>query len=442
MQPLRVSASQRAAYVRCPRLWGHTYIDGIRPPSGPSAELGSETHTELEGAIKHGQVEPSWTKPTKAQRIAMHGWAHAVELHSKGAKAEQAFDFDYGGVIYHGFIDANYYDAAARAVKITDWKTSSDPAQWGLNAQSLAEDGQALIYSMYGLLQYPEAESVDLTWYYLRTRPPLGAAPVEVSLTREYVEQQFPKIHVDVERLKKARSMAVSDLPQNFAACGMYGGCYFTERCHGSAKPADRLKAVMAQSLRGGHLPRALLAKEKEGAAVSKKSLLDMMNEEENGVPEVSTSPITPEEEPFVEAQSSANEATSPPEEPPTEAGRAAMEKAYADAGQKLPPKKRGRPKGSKNKGKEVEPASEEGVPAWALTNTPNPLEQSNPFFGIDRTPAASSRDVVSPEPLAQLFDNAIEHCLRNAIGAITAADAREWAQAIDLLRDGQRVRW
>lgn len=350
----RVSASQVKTYKQCPRKWAYEQLEGIRPPPGPAAELGTAVHAVLEVA---GPIVPG-VPPTKAkiERIAAPGFPYLLQ-----GPREHKFTFEYGGILYNGIIDAHeILPGPEPTLLVQDWKTSSDPEKWGLNEESLPTDEQFLMYARAGLVEYPHIRRVRGRWVYLATRGTPRAKPVETPVlhAKDIVGAFVDRVHKVGLEIHKARKLPTIEHEQRFSECGAFGGCPHVQRCHGSASVTDRLKSLMSQSLRGGHIPAVLQAasRPEEGTM----SLLDLMEAEESAAgaaPE--TAPITPEEEPFV----SANVAANPPEESPTEVGQAAQEAAYERAGQKLPPKKRGRPKGSKNKPKEEEPAAEPEEP-------------------------------------------------------------------------------
>lgn len=365
----RVSASQVKTYKQCPRKWAYEQLEGIRPPPGPAAELGTAVHAVLEVA---GPIVPG-VPPTKAkiERIAAPGFPYLLQ-----GPREHKFTFEYGGILYNGIIDAHeILPGPEPTLLVQDWKTSSDPEKWGLNEESLPTDEQFLMYARAGLVEYPHIRRVRGRWVYLATRGTPRAKPVETPVlhAKDIVGAFVDRVHKVGLEIHKARKLPTIEHEQRFSECGAFGGCPHVQRCHGSASVTDRLKSLMSQSLRGGHIPAALTRGPSAPSEGESMSLLDLMEAEERqeNTPESNPefAPITPEEEPFV----AANVAANPPEESPTEAGQAAQEAAYERAGQKLPPKKRGRPKGSKNKPKF------EGVPASHVVSemVPEPHSES-----------------------------------------------------------------
>lgn len=407
MTQLRVSATQIGVWKDCQRRWGYEYLDGIKPPPGPSAQLGSDIHSDLEVIVNTG-VLPS-TK-SKRGRIANQGAALALELHRKGAKVEHKFDFEFGGVVYGGFIDAHHYEDGE--LLIVDWKTSSDPEKWGLTDETIRTNTQAVIYSMWGVTQYP-VDRVHLHWHYLNTRAAVEAKPAQAILAKSEIASKFAELaHAPACEISKARSVAATELPQNFASCGKYGGCPHIERCHGTATPQERLKSLMSQALRApGHIPKSLTTPDKD----SKMSLLAMLEEEE-AAPETKVASNDP-----VPARSITDPvptAEMPPEPAPTDAGADAQAAAYEAAGQKLPPKRgRGRPPGAKNKPKITGGRIEREIAS----------EASKP----DEGPCEVGLDVEDPRlPPTKLLDEAIEHCLKQIKLATDGSDAQSWALA------------
>lgn len=103
MKEVILSASQLEMYRDCHRKWGLRYLDKIKLPQHPSAELGSRVHKVLADYLKIGKP-PKYG--TQEARIVLPGIRY---LPKPGVpKVEQHFMLELEGIKFQGYIDFEY----------------------------------------------------------------------------------------------------------------------------------------------------------------------------------------------------------------------------------------------------------------------------------------------------------------------------------------------
>jgi hypothetical protein len=217
------------------------YLDGLPDPPGAAARFGTEVHAVLEAYLRDG-TEPDTS--TRAGKLAAKG----LDLYPEAvAFVEEEIIFDRGGILFRGFIDAAWEDDEDPT--ISDHKTSSNPAKWGLTPAMMPTDPQALIYSAWAL-DYWGSSAVNLQWTYYQTRGAAVAFPVRGRITREQAQDQFETLLdpiargiVDARAAFEAGSIeGANALPAKPSACGDFGGCPYAEFCERS--PDEAITAI------------------------------------------------------------------------------------------------------------------------------------------------------------------------------------------------------
>lgn len=239
----KVSPSQIKTWKECPRKWGFRYVDGMESPSTKAAALGSTVHSILESWLRDG-VPPD--ESTRAGKIAAGG-LRFLPAPGEAEHVEWSMMFDFGGILFRGIVDLVFEDEAGPVV--SDHKTSSDPARWGLSPPEMPTDVQALTYSI-GVLDLTGADAVGLQWTYFPTRgSPTNGFPVTARITKGTARENFETIVfpsaraiVDTMDRHKRDGIKANDLPANPAACGNFGGCPFAAYCERT--PGESLAAI------------------------------------------------------------------------------------------------------------------------------------------------------------------------------------------------------
>lgn len=239
----KVSPSQIKTWGECPRKWGFRYIDGIETPQNKAAALGSTVHSILESWLRDG-VPPD--ENTRAGKIAAGG-LRFLPAPGEAEHVEWSMMFDFEGILFRGIVDLVFEDEDGPVV--SDHKTSSDPARWGLSPPEMPRDVQALTYSI-GVLDLTGADAVGLQWTYFPTRgSPTNGFPVSARITKGTADKNFREIVfpaasaiVDTMDRHKRDGIKANDLAANPAACGNFGGCPFAVYCERT--PGETIAAI------------------------------------------------------------------------------------------------------------------------------------------------------------------------------------------------------
>lgn len=328
-----LSASQINTYADCPRKWAWRVVHKIQGAPSPSAEVGTAVHQELERWLTGGgppDLERSvGGKPVG--RIAAEALPHLPPPTGAGGlnlEVERKFLIEIEGFKFQGFVDLAVGD------KVYDHKTISDFC-WALSPEQLLGDTQANLYAAERMhrLSLPY---VNLQWTYLRTRGKPKAQPTIARATRGSVERVFDRkilpLAQEITELV-AQKPEAKDLEPRIEACERYGGCPFREHCN--LTPREIFRGKMSQLT----LKEKIEKKKAEQAAKAAQETAI-----ESGTVLVKTDLQTP-------APLSVNppESAKPPEV--VESPEAAEGPPPAE---ELPKRGRGRPKGSKNKPRDM----------------------------------------------------------------------------------------
>lgn len=288
----RFSPSQIKTFQRCQRKWAIEKVFRLSKDRGSAAtEKGTMCHKAWEEYLKHGTAPIDTLKaeyPQLNQRqlreLANVCKATLSLLPLPGiCEIEGEFFLDLGeGTLLRGFIDFSIEDQGEHEPEalgvptetdfegvplVGDHKTSSDPDQYGLTAESLPMDPQGIIYSAHMLVKHPEAKAVDLFWSYSATKGKKRAKPLRVRLTRSQVDKAFSEVIVPAVEQMKAIHDAEHDSPLkvvgNAQACSDFGGCPHRDHCTDIGS-AEILKGMFQVGLM-----EKIQAKNKENKAMS-----------------------------------------------------------------------------------------------------------------------------------------------------------------------------
>lgn len=248
--PGTLSPSQLEAWNSCKRLWGFTYISGLRPEGKGGAALGSAIHKQREKYL-HGEPM-DFTAPNHAADIAAVGTNELPEPNTPGLKIEKAFKFvsSTTGISYRGFVDFSIPPEHRDGIPlIGDHKSTSDIKRWAKTPEVLESDCQAIIYAQNALMQWPDVMQVDLEWHYTQTKGPKKSKLVPLRLSRAHVSKEFEKIELDAIELVatyNAKPDPLSLAPTR-NSCNNYGGCPFKSKCNFG--PDDNLATLFQKDL-------------------------------------------------------------------------------------------------------------------------------------------------------------------------------------------------
>ena len=353
-----LSPSQVNTALDCRRKWGFSYIDLIKDPPTEAQAFGLRLHALAEEWLTKGAVPDLATPEGKLfvkglEFLPLPTPANRLEV-------ENAFRFEDGDLAWRGFVDLI---TPGDPPRVTDHKTTSS-FRWAKNPGELSEDTQAIIYGKF-LLDRDGLDRVEIQWiYYLKGRKP-QAKEVIATLTREQINDRYAKLRVIGEELltlKKTKKTALDIPVEKFphAGCSSYGGCNHFETCQKLHKKEEKKMSL---------------------------SLLQKLQGMENNAPKQEAAPPAP---PVAEVHPAPVASINPPTPLRDQLVQEAAVVAATDAPKK---KTRGRPKGSKNKGKAAAPVEAPPAPVKA----PAPVED----------PHAQMKGIMAPviEEVATLSD-------------------------------------
>lgn len=240
---MRLSASQISTASGCLRKWAWDKIEKIPRKAHPAAELGSRVHKHME-AYYGGNPPPRGKEADIFYRALPH-----FSPPGEGVLSEEEVRPYIDGVEYLGYIDL--YTPQVNLIQ--DLKTSGAPQRYGLTADTLRTDPQALIYA-YAHMSNHAADQATCRWVYTSTKKPL-AYPVEATLTRSEVEDGLSNHVIPIQdqlvQIGKSGAKAL-DVAPSWDHCYAYGGCPYKHLCKGTddmKKNTDDLFADLLKDL-------------------------------------------------------------------------------------------------------------------------------------------------------------------------------------------------
>jgi hypothetical protein len=237
-QGVVLSASQIGRYDDCKRWWAWEYIEKIRSPPHPSAELGSRVHTHLEAWLRDATPPaPRDNSPfeTKAAAIAKRMITTLIKngvTPGTGAVERRFWIRSARGLLYTGFID--WSGVLSDIATVTDHKTSGN-LNWAKTEADLHNDIQAVLYAVAAFIGFG-TDAVQLFWNYGETKNPERATTraVKTVVHLPVVAQKFAVIEETAAEMVAHRNANTPPLsfPPSPSSCGNYGGCPHRGRCN------------------------------------------------------------------------------------------------------------------------------------------------------------------------------------------------------------------
>lgn len=280
------SASSIELGTRCARAWAYRYLDGLKPPEVPWAEIaagapctsrqrslafGKALHAAIE-AYYRGR-EPDWSSepgraaalglgylpdPTRCGVVEVErpiGWSRGVPCPPTATPTDASIEI--AGVRWRGARDLLLApDAGERAhvrlpvappgaaplvpVVLVDHKSSTDVTRWARTPADLATDLQASVYAL-DVIRVHGGHAVQCRWLYYPRRGPRVALPVDFVVARESAAAVVAAAADTARRLDAIESSDTAT--PNPSACHDYGGCEY----HASAGgPCTVLRSIDA----------------------------------------------------------------------------------------------------------------------------------------------------------------------------------------------------
>jgi hypothetical protein len=286
MKPKPISPTASEQYADCKRKWGFRYLDGLRTPPKPSAQVGTRVHEIIEGWLQYGTPPDEQEVISVGDRVYYPGKIAARGLHmlpppNPGHGIEAGFEFGR----WAGRIDLipareEWKDGVPA---VFDHKTSTDPKAWGKSPEDLTTDTQAIVYAK-AILDATGSSEVDLQWSYFQTREPYQARQSRVRLNVLQVNSVFEHLDALAAEIQYVASFKDSGLrgahlPPTVTSCQKFGGCDYQSICE--ITPQERLRGFMTQTMSFAERVKLL----REGAATAPDTV---------AAPAVATAPTLP----------------------------------------------------------------------------------------------------------------------------------------------------
>lgn len=270
---IELSPSQLSTFELCPRKWAWAKIEGIKGPSNPSAQFGTDVHAHLELYLRDGKPI-DLSNGTGQLALAMLPYAPQPGT----AAIEEWFYFDFWGHRLRGKKDAETSAGVTDAI-VYDWKTTSD-LMWAKSAcpadagtvlpsphdepvcgrcsgpvdragrceKALVNDIAACVYATDAMIK-SGLDYARLRWVYgVRKKPYRTVRPVEATLTREAVTPTLARVKKLADEIASIpKGTRALDLPYDMHACSAFGGCPYVGLCNLS--PEETMRSAMNQDL-------------------------------------------------------------------------------------------------------------------------------------------------------------------------------------------------
>jgi hypothetical protein len=226
MTTLLCSPSQAKTADLCTRLWGFRYLDKIRSPPTPGQATGTKLHTVGEDWLSEGTIPPA----NDIGKMFLAGIQHLPEP-SKDLLVEHSFLFEDGDVHWRGFIDC--VDPTGDVIVVLDHK-STKSLYWAMKPEKLLKDFQGILYAKATMDEF-NVDKVEARWVYYVTQGKPESRKVSVILNREHVEKEYQGLKLLGDKLLEIKKTTTTGLniPVQYPnpGCRAFGGCDFGDIC-------------------------------------------------------------------------------------------------------------------------------------------------------------------------------------------------------------------
>ena len=328
MTTILCSPSQAKTADLCIRLWGFRYLDKIRSAPTPGQATGTKLHTVGEDWLSEGTIPPA----NDIGKMFLAGIQHLPEP-SKDLLVEHSFLFEDGDVHWRGFIDC--VDPTGDVIVVLDHK-STKSLYWAMKPENLLKDFQGIVYAK-AIMDEFNVDKVEARWVYYVTQGKPESRKVSVILNREHVEKEYQGLKLLGDKLLGIKKTTTTGLniPVQYPnpGCRAFGGCDFGDIC-AAKKEGQEMSDLLSR-----------LKKMKDNGVEHNVQALHAAVNPPTTVLETKPEPVLETKPEPVKTVSC--------EETPLE-----------------PPKRKGRPKGSKNRKKVVEQDDAEKIIAQSQDTT------------------------------------------------------------------------
>jgi hypothetical protein len=280
-------------YRECARSWAWRYLQNIKTPRDPSAELGTEVdEQQLQPYLRDGRP---FDESKESGKIAKALLPYLPAPKTPGMVLQRHFVFpsptfvdgEHIGLGYQGYQDlwlpdsAQVPDMPGGAPFVGDFKTTSSISKWAKTEATLKTDVQAVLYAMEAMFT-AKSRVVDLSWMYAQTTGVNKKRErVYLRVVADDVVPEFQKIEATATELLELRKTnphpKTLPLPRSYAACRAYGGCPYESHC---ALTSTELFTLMS-------------AEEEENMSPEVKAMLARLDAQKSGA-QAPSSPVSP----------------------------------------------------------------------------------------------------------------------------------------------------
>jgi len=242
MTTLLCSPSQANTAKLCRRLWGFRYLDKVRSAPTPGQAKGTKLHTIGENWLRDGEVPPD----TDIGQRFLTG-VHHLPQPSPDVLVEHEFLFEDGDVHWRGFIDC--VDPTGDMITVIDHKSTKN-FYWAKKPQDLKTDTQGIVYAKATMEKF-KVDVVEARWvYYLMEGQP-QSKKVSVILKKEHVDKQYQGLKILGEELLEIKKTTTTglDIPVQYpnGGCRAFGGCDFGEVCAAKKKGQETMSDLLSR---------------------------------------------------------------------------------------------------------------------------------------------------------------------------------------------------
>ena len=242
MTTLLCSPSQANTAKLCRRLWGFRYLDKVRSAPTPGQAKGTKLHTIGENWLRDGEVPPD----TDIGQRFLTG-VHHLPQPSPDVLVEHEFLFEDGDVHWRGFIDC--VDPTGDMITVIDHKSTKN-FYWAKKPEDLKTDTQGIVYAKVTMEKF-KVDVVEARWvYYLMEGQP-QSKKVSVILKKEHVDKQYQGLKILGEELLEIKKTTTTglDIPVQYpnGGCRAFGGCDFGEVCAAKKKGQETMSDLLSR---------------------------------------------------------------------------------------------------------------------------------------------------------------------------------------------------
>lgn len=223
------SPSQLETFERCSLRWWWERVGGCRAPSSASQELGTAIHAEMENWIDTGTIPPN----PRAAEALRHFTEQKVERgEALVSERKFTRDLHIPSRKFTGIVDVTHMDEINPKVwdfksssDVKKYAKTDYQLQQNLQLNAYAFD------TLDTLL--PKAKTLEIAHLYIQTRGAIRSQLVKTTVERENVAKSWSGYLKIIDAVEEVRQETDPErVPHNEMACNDFGGCPHRMRCN------------------------------------------------------------------------------------------------------------------------------------------------------------------------------------------------------------------